>query len=366
MMQVEIPRRLLDDPEKRKFQEFSFAAKKYRIYTTFYPPEVNTNRQLIILQTLESMSEYQKDLERLRTLFYYITPLSTVLIILASWLIAHRTLKPIDILIKSVSDIDPLSLDQRVPVQTRDEVGQLGRSFNALLKRVDNAFQLLKRFTADASHELRTPLTSMRTRVELALNKTRDTEYYKSVLSEVLEDLHHLNKISDSLLFLSRGDARLIDTQFSSQDISDIVNDWIESISPLAEEKHITIEKNVEGGIKGSIDRTTFDSIVLNLLDNAIKYTNQNGNISIQLYLLGKSIHLTICNSGALISPADAEHIFERFVRLQQTRHSVRGTGLGLAIVKMAVQHHGGQIDVSVNDKNQNCFHVTIPDKSAN
>jgi len=354
----------LSSPTKFGYQEF--AGIEYRSYHEIINSESEARGQQLVLQLLFPLDAVKAEVSRLNTLFYWMTPLPVLLVVIGGWWVAERALRPVRRFIDDLNNVNADKLNTRLQISRNDEIGELAAAFNVLLNRIEITFQSLKRFTADAAHQLRTPLTSIRALSEIALSRDREKQVYRETFSNVLEEVEHLLKLSDSLMQLARADAGIVDIKESSTNISDILNNWIENLLPLAEEKNIQINFEIKENTTLVCYAILVESIIVNLLANAINYTPNGGCIQISLHSSKNGVDLIVCDNGPGIADEFKQHIFERFVRLESTRSMAYGSGLGLAIVKSAVAAHQGSVSVNDSSGGGSCFQVTLPNLKKN
>jgi len=339
-------------------QDIHFAGLDYRMLSTYLPADSHPGRNDLVMQVVRPLAPLQQGVEDLVTLLLWLSPLPLILLVTGSVWAVGISLRPMNGLIETVKGINAKELDVRVPVTQRDEVGKLAETFNDLLDRLEKAFQSLRQFSADASHELRTPLTSIRTQAEVALHQSRTENDYRDVIGSLLEDVARMEHLIDSLLQLARGDAGLIQTRFEQVNFSQLVGQWCDHLVALAEEQNISMQLEIEANVMISGDTTLLERMVINLIDNAIQYTPAGGIVRISLLCPSDKIEFSVCDTGPGIPEGDRQRIFNRFTRLQATRHQTTGAGLGLAITSWVVDLHGGIVDVSDGEDGGACFRV--------
>jgi len=340
MINIEIP----ETVKAEGYQYFTFYDEEYRIYGQKYFGNEHSGDVDLYIHVLRPMEPLDKEVEQLFILLLLMLPLPIFLTGIGSWWIARHTIQPIHTLIKTVETINSESLDTQIPVVNVDEVGQLTGAFNTFLLRLNNAFNSLRRFTSDASHELRTPLTVIRTQAEVMLQKPRDiTEYQQNIVS-TLEEISRLEYLTDTLLQLTRADAGITKLSFSKINISNVIEKWIDNFLPLADDKNISLKFSISNDIILKADKAVFECIIINLLNNAIQYTPVKGEIKVTLSENFNQISLMIEDSGPGIPDTEKINVFDRFKRLQQTRHASAGSGLGLSVVQWVVKSHHGKV----------------------
>jgi heavy metal sensor kinase len=290
-------------------------------------------------------------------------PIIVLLIGLAGYALAGRALLPVDLMARHAAKISAERLDARLAISNPDdELGHLGQAFNLTLGRLEGSFDQLRRFTADASHELRTPLTAIRSVGEVALQKTGNGPYYRDIIGSMLEEVNRLTRLVESLLTISRADAGQIDLHQAPVNALELVQEAATLLESLAEEKqqNVVVEGNPSITLWG--DRLILRQAVINLLDNAVKYSPVGGSIRVDVCFDVDTVAIEIQDSGPGISVEHREKVFERFYRVDEARTRAEGgTGLGLSIVKWAVLVNAGSIDL-VSEPGEGCtFTIRIP-----
>lgn len=360
MILIGPPLPVLDDVSQT-IGNFTQAGVRYRLLTNNYPQTAHAGNENLVIQILQPLKRFDEDHSQLVTLLLAITPLPLLLVTIGSWILAGVSLRPVNKLINTVNDIGIHDLTKRLGSTSNDEIGRLAVTFNEMLDRLEQSFAALTRFTSDASHEMRTPLTALRTQAEVALSKSRNNDDYREVLGSLLEDMARLEHLIDTLLHLARCDAGLVQPNMQSVNFSELSRKWLDNLSTLAAEKHLGMELHIQENITATADPGFIERILVNLIDNAIRYTPENGDISFNLLQIDNVVEIRICNTGPGIPTDERERIFERFVRLQRTRHDTSGAGLGLAIARRAAELHHGNIVISDNSPSGVCFIVSLP-----
>jgi signal transduction histidine kinase len=215
------------------------------------------------------------------------------------------------------------------------------------LRPIEQSLDDQRHFTADASHELRTPLAAMKAEIEVAMKEKNMAEHHR-VLQSNLEEVNKLERLATSLLHLARHDVSGHAVVMEPVEVAVIVTEAIDRIRPMAKQKSITlVHDHIEGRVMG--DQTKLTELLVILLDNAVKYSHDGGQVSLTAQSTGKQVILKVVDSGIGISAEDMPHVFNRFYRADQSRSSsgVTGFGLGLAIAKQIVDRHHGQIHLT-------------------
>jgi heavy metal sensor kinase len=263
----------------------------------------------------------------------------------------------------AAEQITSRNLNERLPVaQTGDELERLSVSLNHMIARLDEAFEHTGRFTADASHELRTPLTVIRGELEAIAENSSLSVEVRETIGTVLEEVERLSKIVESLLTMSRLDAGEARMERVRVDLAELAATTADQMRLLAEDKRIRLSCDASNqvGIEG--DPLRLKQVVVNLLDNAIKYTPEGGEVKVAVTTINGSAVLEVNDAGAGIPAEALPHVFERFYRVDKARsRQMGGTGLGLAIVKSICSAHGGSISVESAEGKGSSFRVELP-----
>jgi heavy metal sensor kinase len=283
-----------------------------------------------------------------------------------AYLLARKALAPVKQLHRLSEQITAESLNRRLPVANpEDELGRLSQTINAMIGRLERSFAEIRRFTADASHELRTPLTAIRTEAEVAIGKSLSIADYQHLLGSILEECERLTRLTDQLLMLSREDAGSARPVCEPLDLTALLENVVDTMRPLADAKGLNLQSKANGVIRINGDDARLRQVFYNLLDNAIKYTAQGGQIDICLEKKDRAAIVTLHDTGIGIPPEHLPRVFDRFYRVDPARSREQGgTGLGLSIAKTIIMAHGGKIELtSVPDHGTTCA-VTLPTES--
>ncbi len=276
-------------------------------------------------------------------------PLALGLAGVGGYFLARRALSPVERMARRAHEINAERLGARIDVENpHDEIGLLAQAFNQTLSRLEGSFEQLKRFTSDASHELRTPLTAIRSVGEVGLQKDGNRDHYREVVGSMLEEAGRLGRLVESLLTISRADSGQIRLLQATIGLLPLVQEASCLLDVLAEEKGQTLSLEGDDSIHVRADSVILRQVVINLLDNAIKYSPRNGHISVRVL---RSDPLTACveieDCGPGIPTEHRDKVFDRFYRIDEGRsREAGGTGLGLAIAKWGAEAHGGCLDL--------------------
>ena len=281
------------------------------------------------------------------------------------WL-AQKILKPIAMLSSGAETISEAKLDKRLTLESPyQELLQLAQAFNSMMDRVQRSVRSQQRFVDHAAHELRTPLTIMQGNLEVALIKARTPDEYREVVINNLEQVGRLIALKRSLLTLTNfaGDKPPVD--LIPLALEPLTHDVVAELTILFDERRITLsfESQPVPPILG--DAQWLKLALINLLDNALRYTPSGGAVTVRLQAVGERVVLAVEDTGHGIEPEHLSHLFERFYRTDWARvKDSGGTGLGLAIVKEIVEAHGGSVSVTSHVAKGSIFTLTLPVKT--
>ena len=298
-----------------------------------------------LIETGLSLAPIQRILSSLRSIVLIITPLILLVAAFGGQMLMKLPLQPLVALSERAGYIGTSRLGERLPVpSTHDEMEQLALSLNRMIKRLEDALSQNRRFSADVSHELRTPLTIMRGELEQVLLESTLQPAVRDSVASTLEEIDRMSKIVESLLAIARLDSGMDAIDPKPVDVSTLCRWVMEQLRLLADEKKITMTVQTTPMIV-LIDIAHMKRVLVNLLDNAIKYTSPGGNIKLISFVLEKMAIIEVSDTGVGIPPAELPHVFDRFFRADKVRSRASGgTGLGLSIVKAICNAHGGSV----------------------
>ena len=291
-------------------------------------------------------------------------PFAIALAIGGGYFLAGRVLSPVAAMAGRAREITAESLAKRLPVDNaRDEFGQLATVFNETLSRLEDAFERLRRFTADASHELRTPLTAMRSVGEVALRSPLETAAYRDVIGSMLEEVDRLTRLVESLLILTRADSGKFQLTPERLDLGAVAGHVIDQLRILADEKQQKLSLEAPIHVRAMGDAALIRHALMNLIHNAIKYTPNCGAITVEVHAMGSGqAVIEVRDTGPGVPAVHRERIFDRFYRVDASRSREEGgVGLGLAIARWAIEANSGRIDLVSDGQNGSSFRVLLP-----
>jgi len=282
-----------------------------------------------------------------------------------SYWLAARSFAPVKKMTSIARHIEAGDLHERVPVpHTQDELQTLALTFNDMIERLEKAFARQRRFVADASHELRTPVAAIRSMTDVALAQRGPVplDEYLTVLRDVNTEAERLGHLINDLLALARTDESKMLLEQEPVRLDLLVSDVAATTEPLATEKGITLEVQAKQPATILGDEVRLIQVIMNLIDNAITYTNSGGKVLLQVEIKDNNAILRVSDTGIGIEKRHLEHIFERFYRVDPARtRAAGGTGLGLAIVDWIVRAHNGSISVESQVGQGTTFTVHLP-----
>jgi heavy metal sensor kinase len=325
-------------------------------------PIVRDGRVAEILQVGMLLRRARATLDRYLDTLIVLIPLGVGLAALGGAVIAQFALRPVDQMTRTARRITAEDLSQRVERRgTGDELDRLAETMNGMLARLEQAFAQTRRFAADAAHELRTPLAVLRGSIEVALRGDRSPEEYRRVLASSLEEVERLIRLSEDLLLLSRSVAGPEPAR-APVDLEPLLLEVFDVGARLGRAAGVSVrvETAVPASVRG--DANALRRALLNLVENAVKYTAAGGKVELALVPDGGWAVLTVADTGIGVEPADAERIFEPFVRLDAARsRDTGGAGLGLAIARSIVIAHGGTLAVESRPGEGSRFTIRLP-----
>jgi len=360
---IAIPSPVLADARARGFSNASVNGLR----VTVVP--LSSDQTLGYAAVAEPLSVIEDGLSELRRDLFAGVVLVLLLASVGGYFLARKSLAPVASMNSQTQRISAENLSARLDVTNpRDELGQLATTINDLLTRLENAFKEQQRFIADASHELRTPLAVLRGETEVALGKTRTVEEYQQSLSLIQDEAERLSRIVEDLFILAR---QPINTRAALNkervSLNDAVRDCARAAQVLAFRKGVRLKlENDSPSIALNGDEDLIKRMLLNLLDNAVKYTPAGGEISLALVRQNGNAEIVVRDTGIGI-PAEAQpRVFDRFYRVDKARaRTMGGAGLGLSIAQWIVEVHGGSINLSSTPGHGSTFRIVLPTQLA-
>jgi heavy metal sensor kinase len=324
---------------------FDSGGSKFGVITS---PVMNGDEVVGVLQTGVSRQDADDLLRILAIALGVAAPLTLLMATGGGYILAGRALEPVATITAIAARISADDLHARLALDLpSDELGRLANTFDAMLGRIDSAFERQRRFTADAAHELRTPLSLLKGQVDLALSRPRTTEEYQEALRAIESDLGRMTGLVATLLSLARTDNGKLPLDFAQVDITSIVRTVLEQYQPLATESQVTLVDESKTAILEA-DEDLLIQVLVNLLDNALAHTPASGKILVGCDSLQDEVRIWVEDNGIGISAEDQPHVFEPFYRVDSARSRQQGgAGLGLAICKSIADAHHGEISIT-------------------
>jgi heavy metal sensor kinase len=325
-----------------------------------------------LVQVAESYSHIKDVQQQLIALLAIGIPLTLLASSAGGWFLAASALDPIDRITWAARQISARDLHQRLNLELpNDEVGRLAATFDQMLARLEDAFEQQQRFIADASHEMKTPLTILKGDVEVALNRPRSAETYRNTLENVNQTTDQLIALVQELLFLARRDDQQSVLALENFNLAKLLTALTTNFMPRAVQKQIELNLDVTDVLLIEADRSKISRLFINLIDNAIKYSDEGDAVTIRAGVQAGLAWVTVTDTGPGIAPEHLPHLFERFYRVDRARtqassngHS-SGAGLGLSIVQWLTRVHAGRVEVDSKVGVGTTFTVWLPLKQA-
>jgi heavy metal sensor kinase len=330
-------------------------------------PVIEDGRMVCTIQVGSSLEGVEEALQQLLIILIIAVPAALLLTSVGGLFLANKALKPVDEITQIAKRIGSGDLNQRIKIRkVNDEIGRLAATFNEMIAKLDESFQQIKRFTADASHELKTPLTILKGEVEVTLKKERKLEEYRQTLSSNLEEIDRMSRIVENLLTLSRADMGELKMAREEMDLSYVARAVWEDLKRMAQIKDVQLKFVDDSFTKVEGDPLHLRQLILNLVENGIKYTPSGGDVELRVRgdRENKVVKIEVSDTGVGIAQEDLERVFDRFFRVDKARsRETGGTGLGLNICRLIVEAHQGQIWVESELGKGSTFTVTVPMK---
>lgn len=318
----------------------------------------------VVIRVFRDETEMRRTLREIVEVSVLGFPLAGALAAIGGYLVATRSLAPLDAMARQARHITSESLSERLPnPNPNDELGRLATVFNETLTRLESSFAELQRFTADASHELRSPLTALRAVGEVALRDGHDPAMLRETIGSMLEEAERLTDLVDALLTLARMDATKTGAVREHVNVGALLDEIADQFEVLAAEKGQTLAVTSDDNVTVEADRTLLRLALVNLVHNAIQHSLSSSKIALAAVRRPHGIEISVSDAGPGIAPEYQNKIFERFFRVDKARsRSVTGgVGLGLAITKRAVERNGGRLIVESDLNRGSVFRIELP-----
>lgn len=316
-----------------------------------------------LLQVGISLGPIDAALRRYRDLLLLGVPACLLLAGAGSWWLSAFALAPLIRLAGAARGIDVRTLERRLPTRgVDDELEDVARAFNGVLERLDHAVGEMRQFSAALAHELRTPLTALRGDIELALGRLGSGDVNRDHLASQIEEIDRLKRLIEQILTLARAEAGQIPLTFAPLDAGELAVSLVEQLEPVAQARGITLTCERGAGTMVRGDGEWLRRLLINLLDNALKFTGDGGAVGVRVAAADDRVTIAVRDTGVGIASVDRPHVFERFFRADPSRTSATdGAGLGLSLVQWIAERHSGSVDVTSEVGAGTTFAVTLP-----
>ncbi len=317
-----------------------------------------------VLVYISSVDDLHESLALIRSQILMWLTLVALAVAVLSWLISRVIItNPIVQLNQGIQKMTKGDFSVRVNEKGNSEFSRLAHAFNIMCQRLEDLDKSRNEFVSNASHELKTPLSTMKILIEtLMYQEDTEPEMLKEFLQDINKEIDRLNRVISDLLTLTNIDSTNTGINTQNQSISMLISETVKRLAPLARERGITLESVIKEDVTAQLDPISFQQVIYNLVDNAIKYTGRGGNVRIGLSRTGKKAIIQVSDTGMGIPQEDQLHIFDRFYRVDKARsRETGGTGLGLSITKQIVTMHNGTISVESEEDKGSTFTVEIP-----
>lgn len=326
-------------------------------------PFQDPNGRVLVMEVGCSYRVIEGALRKGFILMAVIDAAALLFLITGSYLLTRNAFVPIDQIVRRVEQIDEDRLEERLPMESRDdEAGRLVAVINRMLERLERAFEAQSRFSSDVAHEIRSPLTALRGMMEVTLRKERSTEEYRNVMQENLEEVLRLARLAEDLMSLAKADAGVLQIRRVRVKLREALQAVLARFKLKADEKNIELRLHAPEEVAVIGDPDLLGRLVENLVDNALIHSPQMGAVLVQLQRNEDHVTISVDDHGTGIPPQHLSKIFDRFYRVDPARsREMGGSGLGLAIAQQIARQHGGSIRVQSTVGKGSVFLVTIP-----
>jgi|GEM_PF-241550 len=322
---------------------------------------VTAMRDGVTLSIGTSLEETREAMSGLVLAFAAALPVALLIAWFGSRWLAARAVHPVEQITAAAEQVTVTRLDQRVPVPpVADEIQRLATVLNSTFDRLERSYTQASRFSADASHELKTPVTVLRASIEVLLDSHTLTMADRVAVAGLLEQTHRLSSIISSLLLLARADAHQLVLEPEQLELGELVSACVEDARISAAERAVAVSCDLPLSAPARVDRIRFSQILSNLLDNAVKYNQRDGQVRVTLSEHGHVWELRVANTGPGIAPEDRARVFQRFFRAEHTADRT-GQGLGLSLVRELALAHGGEVSLVDSAAGWTEFLLTLP-----
>ena len=336
------------------------------IYASSYIEDSFSDKQGVVL-LISSFENTEILIDGVTQKWFMLTIFISIIIGIFVFFTSEIVISPIKKILKSINDITDGQLHQRVKINGNNEIAQLGEAFNTMTEKLEQIDASRQEFVSNVSHELKTPLSSIKVLSDsILLQEDIPSEMYIEFLQDINSEIDRMTEIVNNLLALVKLDYREAGLNIAEADLNKMLDDILKRLTPLAEQKNITLSKEYIKNVVVEADEMKFSLAISNLVENAIKYTEPKGSVKVVLDCDHQNAFITVSDTGIGINDEEQTKIFNRFYRVDKTRdRETGGTGLGLSITHSTVILHKGSIKVSSKEGEGSTFIVRIPIKFA-
>jgi heavy metal sensor kinase len=315
-----------------------------------------------VLQVGVSLNSMDTALSRYRDLLLLLMPLALLTTAAAAWWLAGFALAPLTRVAIAAGDIEVTTLERRLPTRhVNDELEQVARAFNETLGRLERSIGEMRQFSTALAHELRTPLAALRGEIELALRASRNPDVQQALASQI-EEVDRLTRLIDHVLTLARAESGEIPLRFGAVDLGALAVSLVDQLEPVATARAVQLQCDSVPAVVARGDAGWLERLLINLLDNAIKFTPGGGRVMVHVSRDRDYARLAVVDTGIGMTPDVSAQVFERFYQADPSRSSsAGGAGLGLSLVKWIVDRHHGHITVDSRPHQGSTFTVKLP-----
>ena len=343
---------------QQQFRNVAINKIGWIIYDT---PVINNGEVVGWIRVSRSLQSLSNTLFNLRMIMFISIPLYGLLASAGGLFLAKRALHPIGYITKTAKEISKGDLTQRLKLnKTEDEVGRLAETFDEMLDKLENSIKKERQFASDASHELRTPIAIITAQTEEALAGRHGVKEYREAIETIRDESKKMSHIISQLLMIYRSDEGGYKFNFEILNLNVIIEDIVNEFQEVANEKDLVISFKSADEIKIRADQTLLTRLFINIIDNAVKYTQKGGKIIVSLSKTSNYSIITIEDNGIGISENDIPFIFDRLYQVDKSRED-RGNGLGLAIAKWIAELHKGEISAESKPEVGSKFIIKLP-----
>jgi signal transduction histidine kinase len=326
------------------FQTIHFRQEPIRLY--YYLVRYKS-RPLFIIQALLPIQEVAKTLNRLLLIIWLAIPVAVTAACFAGWFMAKRSFEPVDFMIRDARQITAANLQKRLPrTQAGDELDRLAETLNEMMVRIETSTRMIQDFSSDVSHELKTPLAIIKGEIDLALRRSRSPEVLMQTLKVIGGEVDELILLVEDLMLLVKSDARQIKYEMIDVFLGELLAQVVQRFQERSQQRNISLVLKATQELVVRGDAGYLKRLFSNLIENAIKFTADFGNVSVELKSAEAGVTVEVIDNGMGIEPEVLDKVFSRFYRTDRAR-SHEGVGLGLNIVKAIADEHGAKVEIS-------------------